>query len=152
MEDLQSYLFENSEDFSEKHYINLMALLLKAHNERQVRTVYVQREHIDYQQERINFITERFNINRVIIISSAYWNNELKDIINASHHVYEFICKLKYSNGDSIDNWEPTHYILPDCVTCAQRKEIHIMGSRRSDFTTFTKRGEHNDTLNVFIF
>jgi hypothetical protein len=145
MESLQSYLFENSEDFSEKHYVNLMALLLKAHNEK-VRTVCVERPFFveARDEERINLITERLNINRQMIISEDYWNNELKDIIDSSD---EFICKLKLY---SIDNWEPTRYILPECVTSEHRQKIHIFASQ-SFFTTFTKRNNNNNTLNIFI-
>jgi hypothetical protein len=153
MENLQSYLFENSEDFSEKHYINLMALLLKAHNERQVRTVYVEGRVItDYGQERINSIRERHNIQETVTISEEIWHDVLKPILSNydldtsidSENI--FFDKLKGISNVS------TQFIFPDCLTSQQRQKIHIM-SKYSDVwsITFTKRNGIRNNINIFL-
>jgi len=172
MDDLQSYLFENSQDLPEGHYVKLMELLLKAHkqiaspasvpmpafeitvppyssdyspNSVDYDTRY-SRLSYDYDTRRIGSLIRNYDTVRTIEISLGDWNVYFKDEDN----FYNFAMKLK--DLDTYINWAPTQYIFPNDLTSEDRQTIHIMAnSYRRQMGTHTKRTLTSDTLHVFL-
>jgi len=156
MDDLQSYLFENSQDFPEGHYLKLMELLLKAHRQIAPRVPVpmpafeitippYSPDSDDYDTRRINSLISKYETVRTIEITLDQWNVDFKDEDN----YYYFIIKLMQV-GTYIE-WAPTHFIFPNELTSEDRQTIHIMASGRYQMGTYTKRTLTSDTLHVFL-
>jgi hypothetical protein len=180
MDHLQSYLFENSQDIPENHYINMMNLLLKVYKDKntipppqivyQERIVYreqpiVYREQpivirersprvILYEMDHINNLRRECGItSEKMIITERFYNDNLKNIVTseASNADELFINQLK----SLLIDWEPTHFVFPNYVNKSDRQLIHIMSKSgnlfKSKTTEYTSIYKDVGVLNIFI-
>ena len=129
MDELQSYIFENSTDFKEIHYMRIMELMLKAHI--QIRN-----------PERQPFIRPvPFIRNEVVTftITPDEWNNNIKPTLpfgeilpGTSDPLIEYLSVLvpPVANTNNFFNF-------PACLTSDERQKIHIM-SKYDGFTSYS--------------
>ena len=155
MEALQSYLFDNCQEFQEGHYINLMALLLKAYQEiPQPQVIFVNQNNsnqVSYIDRQIAHYTSVYNTSRTININIDTFN-ELKNNIDIEYPDI-FVNKLKELHN--IDPWESTRFIFPSFIESTIRQKIHIIGSYEN-FGTYTikhliESNGYLNNLNLFI-
>ena len=148
MNDLQSYIFENSTDFKEIHYIRIMELMLKAHNQiqlAQVRQPFI-RQHVPFIRNEVVTFT----------ITPDEWNNNIKQIFcapslledifpNTSDPLIEYLSVLvpPVANTNNLFNF-------PTCLTSNERQKIHIM-SKYDGFSSYSISSSEGRVLYLSI-
>ena len=152
MEALQSYLFENSQDFPEGHYLKLMDLLLKAHKQisppariplSEV-TMPSYSPDDNYYGMRLQNVVTYSTIQRIIEITLEQWESIFKDEPN----YHNFLVNLR--NITPSGQWIPTQYIFPPQISARDRQQIHILANY-CDIVSYTYRNENTRILNVFV-
>jgi len=157
MEALQNYLFENSHDFPECHYINMMDLLLKAHQSIEEQEPA---QFFNYVHNRdISRIESSRNHMGIVgskeVITEEYWNDHFKSIIEEAPdrkiRREQFIAKLKLIND------QPTHFVFRNFIPRILRHKIHELNSFDTFITKTTSRTwndqarEYSGVLNIFV-
>ena len=157
MEALQSYIFENSNDFPEIHYINLMKLALEVYNNLQEpkRFFNTQEYRENYDRKIIESVRNQMGIFRNVTITEEYWNDHFKSIIEESPdreiRQEQFIAKLKLLND------QPTQFVFHHFVPRILRHKIHEMNHHNMFTTKTTNRTwnehthEYSVILNIFV-
>jgi len=156
MDALQSYVFENSTDFKEIHYIKIMELMLKAHNQIQQPSIYasplipneVYRSRLAWDGYWINQMTIRHNIVKEKVITFEEWFG-IKDelFFNPS----SFIIKMQEITFLPDEETVNVKIIFPECLVWFERQKIHINASQNG-FITFTAgKNDNIPRLHVFL-
>jgi len=112
MEELQNYLFENQGDFNDGHYVNLMALILKAHKEKNI-----------IKNDRINRLHELYQPYDLFIITDGTWEN-VKDRIFSPDIIFSNI--LKEIVFIEVPEEYSLKIVFPTSLNTTDRQNIHV--------------------------
>lgn len=125
MDDLQSYVFDNSEEFSNKHYLNLMALILKAHNQITVcNTPLISEVRVNYNQE--DGMERPPNRDPRTITISQEQSDGIFNIIGWGRtSIMDTMSSFIGFEHWNDQNWIKTTFIFPVTVSSIQRQSIH---------------------------
>jgi len=128
MEDIVAYLFENSDDFKEGHYLTLMNLVNKAHKEQRVKYPIIPT--VQYEDGR------NYHVNRIARMSSSaievsddQWIR-LSEILNLNN-VQIFVLQLDWIVPEDYQVRAGAIYqyrfVLPETLTSSDRQKLHVM-------------------------
>jgi hypothetical protein len=174
MEDIADYLFDNSDDFKECHYLALMNLLSKVHTKINHQPIYIYTTpsivlnniSVDTNTDVINNMNWQFtrlqNISSDgIIVSETEWawmlrqhvlNNDVDLFFNALRNLIPSNYNIK---PDAVYKYQ---FIFPESLNGNDRQKIHIMGAVSRDFGTNSKYisrnnqyGGWNKKISVFV-
>jgi hypothetical protein len=181
MEDLQSYLFKNSQDIPKNHIINITNLyfkyikmtnnLLKVHRDKYIKwtngllKIYKERSPrvILYETDYINIFRRECGItSEKMIITERFYNDNLKDILGAFNEFF-YDDNLRDILGEYNElfvtklkslliDWKPTHFIFPKYVNKSDRQLIHIMSNMGKLFKSKTTEYTSKDVGVLNIF
>jgi hypothetical protein len=148
MDDLQSYVFDNSEDFSEKHYINLMALILKAHNQISICKPDPPVRRMPMTQ--LQWIIERNSVDRILALTQEQSDSVFALNYPCQHMLIDTLSSFFGREHWNRQSWLKTDFIFPVTLTNEERQMMHILCNVRGS-PLFSVTNHQDGQLNIIL-
>ena len=143
MEEIQEYLFENSDDISENHYITLMDLCFKIHNTFKTQAPFI--------PNIVNNVSNVRNMNRRVEI----FEYDPLELANDLSYPENFFMMVKSKlNLEISANIIDTDLYFPASLSNLDRQAIHIfikMDSSPGDICSSSSGYDRNRKISVYF-
>jgi hypothetical protein len=163
MEEIASYLFDNSDDFKECHYLALMNLVGKVHTQIQFPIIINNQPQwsvhsIDLENYSFNIMTQRCS--SFIEVTERQWVRfaRILELNNYEEFVHQLDWTIPEDYQINSQAFFKYRFVLPDTLTKETRQKIHIMSAVSGRFETesqFIERipntNQWKKKLNIFI-